>query len=171
MDALPLELQMMTIEHLKDFESLVALFDALPSTDATIRNLLLYRIFDALQDDRNVHVRVLRECRDAVLELRDLLGMESKVLRFKLITDSIDEELARQERPLDFRGLTHPRQGQTMLKKARMKSHQKITSRRAMENTGHCSPDNASLPKLWLTKDGKISLEVFKDNLYRQQLT
>lgn len=179
MQDLPLELQLMTIENLEDSESLIALFDALPSTNLTIRDFLLVRIFRVLATERLDRIETLRACREAALEMRDLLGVERLFNTFQGILDSVDSEIAKQERKVVFRGLTHPSQGRTMLKKGHRKLQQvdrglKYGHRRILEHHRSHFLEKESLRsalqeqarEIWLSETGKICLRTFMNNMY-----
>lgn len=181
MFTLPLELQLLTIESITELESLVALYDSLPSTSETVRDVLLRRIFLVLNQERVQRLETLNSCRLAVFELRDLTGVESLVAKYQGIADGIDEELALTERPVEFRGLSHPSQGRTMLKKENMRERAGSTSpkppsRRHQANQPDApitlSPSEAheAARIMWSGQNDEVCLRTFKNNLYLQQL-
>lgn len=169
MFGLPLELQIMTIENLQDHDSLVALYDSLPSSDAFLKRLLLYRIFDTLRQRNAKHIETLRQCREAVYEMRDILGMEILLPKFQALVDQIDVEMRINERPVEFRGLTHPEQSGTRLKKGTMQKHLRGKKRHSEQCDEESSLRDTPVAP-WMTFDGTSSLQQFKDSLYRHQM-
>lgn len=190
MFTLPLELQLLTIENVRDYDSLVALYDSLPSTSADLAAFLLGRIFEVLKSDRIHRLETLQACRQAVFEMRDILGIESLVPKFQGIIQDIDEEVKGLERAVEFRGLTHPKQGLTGIKKASMRDKRDflpLRSGRRQSMIGIAKSDNtvddlsressttteesaSKVRKLWVQDNGQFCVSTFMDNLYQQQL-
>lgn len=178
---LPLELQIILSENITELDSLVALYDSLPSTSSTFKNLLVNRILVTLRAERAHRLETLIQCRAAVFELRDVLGVESLLPKFTALAQGLEKEIRMAERPVEFRGLAHCSQTQTFFKKSNMREQQGSTSpkgysRRQRENftkesaTRDILEDDSS-EHLWLRRDGKVCLSTFMDNLYSQQLT
>lgn len=180
---LPLELQMMTIEMIHDYQTLVSLYDSLPLSADSLRQLLLQRIFSDLRCQRLQRRETLSQCRDAVHEMRDLLGLEGLVPKFQTILDDIESEVRLAEKPVEFRGLTHPEQGQTRLKKQYLQTHLlnskvAVNSRRQKENSMTTMEMDLTADRsrskehraAWLPPDTHFTIADFKDRLYREQL-
>lgn len=181
MFSLPLELQLLTVESITDTDTLVALYDSLPSMSDTMRDLLLHRIFKDLHEARIRRLETLRECLLAVFELRDWTGDEVLSSRFQALVDGVNEEIDLSEQPVEFRGLRHPSQGRTMLKKENMRERAgstspKSLSKRYLENMqnvrakGLTSDAHAAAKQMWNDSNGQVCLKMFMHNLYQQQL-
>lgn len=176
---LPIEIQMMTIESITDLDSLTALYDSLPSTSVPVRDVLLNRIFLHLNDRRSLRLHNLLECRFAVHELQDWCGVESRRGFFQNLIAGIDEEIYLSEAPVEFRGLRHPSQGRTLLKKENMRekansTSPKLRSRRYQHSTTavhSLSEAHEIVKRMWTRVNDEVCPSTFKENLYGEQIT
>lgn len=144
----------MLIENINDKQTLISLFDSLPSTASALSTITLRKLFTLLNGERTTRLETLDQCKQTLYELRDIIGIDSKVLNFEELEASLNEAIKVTLRPVEFRGLRHPDAGRTLLKKKyRYQDKDK---------------DRNELCEWWNRDD--FTVERFKDELYAQQL-
>lgn len=174
----------MMIDSIEDQDSLINLYDSLPSTASFLSSTIMRRLFALRTTRRARRLETLQSCQLALYELRDLVGIESLIPEFSAISKGIKHEIESWERPVEFRGLRHPDAGGALLKKhnnmMKMGQYAKVPFNKAKGDTAvvhkefglpMCADSSRPRTKAWcIHEDMELTLETFKDHLYAQNI-